>query len=89
MTNVDWTDTTALTPNRRNARTHSKKQIGQIADSIKAFGFLAPILVDERGNIIAGHGRYAAALQLGLQKVPDKGAGPGRQQNRRKCWLES
>lgn len=70
MTNIEWIDTTALTPNRRNARTHSKKQINQIAESIKAFGFLVPILVDEPGCIIAGHGRHAAALQLGLQRVP-------------------
>jgi DNA modification methylase len=70
MTQVEWMETSALTPNRRNARTHSKKQIGQIAASIKAFGFLVPILVDEPGNIIAGHGRYIAARELGLQKVP-------------------
>ena len=68
MTNIEWIDTTALTPNRRNARTHPKKQIDQIAESIKAFGFLVPILVDEPANIIAGHGRHAAALQLGLAK---------------------
>ena len=70
MLNVDWIETTALTPNRRNARTHSKKQIEQIAASITAFGFLVPILVDEPGNIIAGHGRHAAAQHLGLDKVP-------------------
>ena len=49
----------ALKPNARNARTHSKKQIRQIADSIAAFGFVVPILIDEDGNIIAGYGRYA------------------------------
>jgi DNA modification methylase len=70
MTNVKWIETSALTPNRRNARTHSKKQIRQIAASITAFGFLVPILVDEPGNIIAGHGRYAAAQLLSLDKVP-------------------
>src|SRR5438046_3176353 len=59
-----------LKPNGRNARTHSRKQIRQIADSITAFGFVNPILVDEEGNIIAGHGRYAAALLLGLKEVP-------------------
>lgn len=70
MTTIEWIETTALTPNRRNARTHSTKQIGQIAASIKTFGFLVPILVDEPRNIIAGHGRYAAAQKLGLDKVP-------------------
>ena len=60
----------ALKPNARNARTHSKKQIRQIADSITAFGFVVPIVIDEGNNIIAGGGRYAAAVLLGLQEVP-------------------
>jgi hypothetical protein len=59
-----------LRPNDRNARTHSRKQIRQIADAITAFSFVNPILVDEEGNIIAGHGRHAAALLLGLKEVP-------------------
>jgi DNA modification methylase len=59
-----------LKPNGRNVRTHSRKQIRQIADSITAFGFVNPILIDEEGIIIAGHGRYAAALLLGLKEVP-------------------
>jgi hypothetical protein len=59
-----------LKPSTRNARTHSKKQINQIANSIVAFGWTYPILVDENGNIIAGFGRYLAAEQLGLTKVP-------------------
>jgi hypothetical protein len=60
----------ALRRNRRNARTHSKKQIGQIADSIRQFGWTCPIIADEDGLILAGHGRYDAALQLGLREVP-------------------
>ena len=60
----------ALKPNARNARTHSKKQIRQIADSISAFGFVVPILIDESCVIVAGHGRYAAAKLLGLRQVP-------------------
>ena len=60
----------ALKPNARNARTHSKKQIRQIADSISAFGFVVPILIDESFVIVAGHGRYAAAKLLGLRQVP-------------------
>jgi ParB-like chromosome segregation protein Spo0J len=45
-------------------------KIRQIADSIAAFGFLVPILIDEGGLVIAGHGRYAAARLLGLAQVP-------------------
>ena len=51
-------------------RTHSKKQIQQIADSIVRFGWTAPILADDKGNIIAGHGRHLAALALGQRTVP-------------------
>jgi DNA modification methylase len=68
--NIVWIELAALTPNWRNARTHSKKQIRQIADSIKACGFAFPIVTDERRKIIAGHGRYAAAQTLGLDQVP-------------------
>ena len=59
-----------LTPWTRNARTHSKKQIRQIAASIRQFGFTAPVLIDEAGTILAGHGRVAAATLLGLTEVP-------------------
>jgi ParB-like chromosome segregation protein Spo0J len=54
----------------RNARTHSAKQIAQIAASIKAFGFNNPVLIDRDGGIIAGHGRVEAAKKLGLTTVP-------------------
>ena len=60
----------ALTPNSRNARTHSKKQIRQIADSITAFGWTNPILVDDTGGVVAGHGRLEAAMLLGIDEVP-------------------
>jgi DNA modification methylase len=59
-----------LTPDPRNARTHSKKQVAQIVQSIAAFGFTNPILVDPEGNLIAGHGRLRAAKDMGLEKVP-------------------
>lgn len=59
-----------LTPYVNNARTHSQEQIDQIAASIKEFGFVNPILVDERGVIVAGHGRLAAAHKLGMSQVP-------------------
>ena len=51
----------------RNARTHSKKQLRQIADSIRAFGFTNPVLIDEEGTILAGHGRVAAAKLMGIE----------------------
>lgn len=54
----------------RNARTHSRKQLRQIAESIRVFGFTNPVLVDGAGQVIAGHGRLAAARMLGLAKVP-------------------
>ena len=59
-----------LTPWPRNARTHSTKQIRQIAASILQFGFTVPVLIDEAGTILAGHGRVAAATLLGLTEVP-------------------
>ncbi len=59
-----------LVPAPRNPRTHNKKQIRQIADSIRAFGFTNPVLVDGKGQVIAGHGRLAAAHLLGLIEVP-------------------
>ena len=57
-------------PNQRNARTHSQKQVRQIAESIKAFGFNNPLLIDEHGTLLAGHGRLSAAKHLGLPAVP-------------------
>jgi hypothetical protein len=59
-----------IAPYQGNARTHSKKQVGQIAESIKRFGFNNPVLIDENGVIVAGHGRVAAAKLLGLKEVP-------------------
>jgi DNA modification methylase len=59
-----------LHPDPRNPRIHSPRQIKQIAKSIQAFGFNVPILVDRGGKILAGHGRYLAAQQLGLAQVP-------------------
>ena len=59
-----------IKPNARNPRTHSAKQIRQIANSIVAFGFRNPLLVSEDGELIAGHGRYQAAKLLGLANVP-------------------
>jgi hypothetical protein len=59
-----------LRPFPGNARTHSKKQVRQIADSIARFGFINPILIDDDDKIIAGHARLEAAKLLGLKCVP-------------------
>lgn len=59
-----------LAPFANNARTHSPKQIRQIAESIKVFGWTNPILTDGKGGIIAGHGRLEAARLLGMEMVP-------------------
>lgn len=61
---------TSLKPYSRNARTHSKKQIRQIASSIERFGFVNPVLISDEGEIVAGHGRVEAAKILGLESVP-------------------
>lgn len=60
----------SLQPYAGNARTHSKKQINQIARSIERFGFTNPVLVSDDGEIIAGHGRVKAAKSVGLKTVP-------------------
>jgi DNA modification methylase len=59
-----------LFPDPDNPRKHGRAQISAIARSIETFGFNAPILVDKKNKIVAGHGRYAAAKLLGLDKIP-------------------
>jgi ParB-like chromosome segregation protein Spo0J len=59
-----------LLPYAANARTHPDEQVAQIAGSIAEFGFNVPCLVDERGVLVAGHGRLLAAQRLGLSLVP-------------------
>jgi ParB-like chromosome segregation protein Spo0J len=59
-----------LRPHAGNARMHSAEQLGQIKASMLAFGFTNPLLVDEDGVLIAGHGRLEAASALGIAKVP-------------------
>src|SRR6266699_7275496 len=68
--NIEYTRVCELRPYERNARTHSKKQVRQIANSIKKFGFCNPVLVDDQKQIIAGHGRVEAAKVLGIDAVP-------------------
>jgi len=67
---LEYVATDKLTPNARNARTHSKKQIRQIAESVRQFGFNNPILIDDAYEVIAGHGRLQAAQELGIHEVP-------------------
>ena len=67
---VEWWSVERLIPYARNARTHSDAQVAQIAGSIKEFGFTNPVLCDEAGGIIAGHGRVLAARQLDMPSVP-------------------
>jgi len=67
---VERRNINALIPYARNARTHSPEQVDQIAASIREWGWTVPILIDEQGGLIAGHGRVMAAKKLGLTEVP-------------------
>jgi DNA modification methylase len=67
---VSYLPLSTLKAYAKNARTHSKKQIGQVAESIRTFGFNVPILVDEDLTVLAGHARMEAARKLGLESVP-------------------
>src|SRR5579859_2309874 len=67
---VTYLPTARLTPDKRNARTHPKRQIEQIKASIRAHGWANPILADETLTVIAGHGRLLAAKDLGMAEVP-------------------
>ena len=95
---IEYVSPDALKPNPRNARTHSKKQIRQIADSIVAYGFTVPVLIDENSMLLAGHGRLEAAKTSRPQDNPrhqaswpkrgaKAGAAARRQQDRRECRL--
>jgi len=67
---IEYRPISALLPYARNARKHSPAQVAKIATSIKRFEFIAAIVVDAQGEIVAGHGRLAAAQNLGLKRVP-------------------
>ena len=67
---IDYRDPRLLAPSPLNPRTHSTGQITKIAKSIRAFGFNNPVLLDSAGQIIAGHGRVLAAIELGMAHVP-------------------
>jgi DNA modification methylase len=70
MHEIELVCVAAIKPNPRNAHTHSKKQIRQLADSIGAFGFIEPVIIDEISTLLAGHGRFQAAKLRGLNKIP-------------------
>ncbi len=67
---VERRSVSELIPYARNSRTHSDLQVNQIASSIREWGCTVPILIDDEGTIIAGHGRVLAAQKLGLADVP-------------------
>ena len=67
---IDMMPITQIKQADRNARTHSRKQIHQLADSIKRFGTINPVVVDDHGRLVAGHARCEAAKLLGLTHVP-------------------
>ena len=70
--NIEWKDIASVKPYARNAKKHDDKQIANVAESIKQFGWQQPIVCDEKGVIIIGHCRLLAAKKLGLKKVPVK-----------------
>ena len=70
MLSIEYKSTGAIIPYINNSRTHSEQQVQQVAASIKEFGFTNPLLIDEEGSIIAGHGRLQAAQMLGMDEVP-------------------
>ena len=63
-------DISSLKEDRRSLRKHSVKQIDKVAASIATFGFYNPIIVDQNGSVVSGHGRYKAAIRLGMKTVP-------------------
>jgi ParB-like nuclease domain len=67
---IEMTPVDSLRPAKRNARTHSKRQIREISDSIRRYGVMCPIIADEKKQIVAGHARVEASKNLGLKHLP-------------------
>ena len=80
---IEYLPISQIRPDPNNPRLHGKRHVRQLAKSIEAFGFNAPILIDHEGQIVAGHGRHAAAVLLGLLTVPTIGVGHLSPQQRR------
>ena len=59
-----------LIPYVNNARTHSKEQINKLRSSLREFGFINPVIIDSKYNVIAGHGRILAAREEGITEIP-------------------
>ena len=70
MQQHEMIDINALTPYENNARTHSPDQLEMIGNSIKEFGFINPVIIDENNMILVGHGRVMAAKRIGIKQVP-------------------
>jgi len=67
---IKYKDPRKLRPRLKNPRTHSARQIKQIAASITEFGFINPVLIDGADEVVAGHARVSAAIFLGMMDVP-------------------
>ena len=67
---VEMLPPTGLKPAKRNAKTHNEAQIDLLANSLSHFGFIRPVVIDDRGRIVAGHGIWMAAKKLGLKLIP-------------------
>jgi DNA modification methylase len=67
---IQYIPTDRVVPYARNARTHSRDQIKQVANSITKFGYINPVIMDEKKMIIAGHARVLAAREIGLDRIP-------------------
>jgi DNA modification methylase len=67
---IEWRLISTLKLNRRNPRSHSERQIRQLAQSIETFDCVVPVLIDQNGNVLAGHGRVLACQKLGRTEVP-------------------
>ena len=69
-TKMELVDIDKLIPYVNNARTHSPEQINKLRASLREFGFINPVIVDDKFNIVAGHGRVMAAQAEGIKEVP-------------------
>lgn len=68
--NIKYKQIKELKPYKKNAKKHDKKQVEQIASSIKEFGFTQPVIIDKNNSVVAGHGRILGAKKAGLKEVP-------------------
>lgn len=68
--NIVYKNIKELKPYKKNAKKHDKKQVEQIANSIKEFGFTQPVIIDKHNSVVAGHGRILGAKKAGLKQVP-------------------